>query len=95
MCRRLGLARALLHEPHLLLLDEPTRSLDPTATAQFHEVLRTIQRDRGVTTVMSTHDLEEAATCCDEVSGLRAGLVSGHVSPASESHPHRALRTLV
>jgi ABC-2 type transport system ATP-binding protein len=95
MCRRLGLARALLHEPHLLLLDEPTRSLDPTATAHFHEVLREIQRDRGVTTVMSTHDLEEAATCCDEVSALRDGKISGQVSPASEGRPHRALAQLV
>ncbi|HEX3900484.1 MAG TPA: ABC transporter ATP-binding protein [Mycobacteriales bacterium] len=95
MCRRLGLARALLHEPHLLLLDEPTRSLDPTATADFHGVLRAIQRERGVTTVMSTHDLEEAASCCDEVSALREGQINGQVSPASEARPHRALAQLV
>lgn len=95
MCRRLGLGRALLHEPHLLLLDEPTRSLDPTATAEFHEVLRAIQRDRGVTTVMSTHDLEEAANCCDQVSALRDGRINGQISPASQTRPHRALNQLV
>ena len=90
MSRRLGLARALLHQPHVLLLDEPTRSLDPTATAHFHEVLRSIQRERGVTTIMSTHDLEEAATCCDEVTAFHQGRVTGHISPASEASPHRA-----
>ncbi len=95
MSRRLGLARALLHEPPLLLLDEPTRSLDPTATTHFHDVLRSIQRERGVTTVMTTHDLDEAANCCDEVTALHEGRVTGHVSPGAEASPHRALSELV
>ena len=95
MARRLGLARALLHQPPVLLLDEPTRSLDPSATAHFHDVLRSIQRDRGVTTVLTTHDLAEAAECCDEVTALSAGRVAGRVTPATEASPRQAVSELL
>jgi ABC-2 type transport system ATP-binding protein len=95
MARRLGLARALLHRPAVLLLDEPTRSLDPAATRHLHQVLGQIREDRGVTTIMTTHDLEEAAAVCDQVSGLRLGQISGHVTPSAESRPHAALERLL
>jgi len=95
MARRLGLARALLHDPPLLLLDEPTRSLDPAATTHFHEVLRRIQRDHGVTTLLTTHDLTEAAESCDDVSALDAGRITGHVRPGDESDPVQAIRALL
>lgn len=95
MARRLGLARALLHRPPVLLLDEPTRSLDPTATDHFHQVLRRIQAEHRVTTVLTTHDLREAAACCDQVSALQAGRITGHVAPAEEASPHQAVARLV
>jgi ABC-2 type transport system ATP-binding protein len=95
MARRLGLARALLHRPPVLLLDEPTRSLDPNATSHFHQVLRQIQVERGVTTLMTTHDLDEAASLCDEVRALRDGMITGRVTPAEEARPHQALVRLL
>ena len=95
MARRLGLARALLHRPPVLLLDEPTRSLDPIAKDHFHEVLRRIQTEHGVTTILTTHDLREAAECCDEVSALLAGRITGHVAPGEEASPHQAVARLV
>ena len=72
MARRLGLARALLHAPPVLLLDEPTRSLDPAARHEFHRVVSRL-RAEGVTTVLVTHDAQEATSLCDRVSVLAAG----------------------
>ena len=95
MSRRLGLARALLHQPSVLLLDEPTRSLDPAATEHFHDVLRQIRRQRGVTTLMTTHDLDEAAECCDVVWCLQNGRITGRVHPAAEDRPRQTLARLV
>jgi ABC-2 type transport system ATP-binding protein len=58
--RRLDLAKGLLHEPRLLLLDEPSTGLDPLARADLWEYLEQIRRDDGVTVVLTSHLLEEA-----------------------------------
>jgi len=84
MSRRLGLARAILHEPPVLLLDEPTRSLDPTARAEFQGVLSNLRREKGVTTLLTTHDLGEAAVLCDAVSVLLHGRFVEHLGPSDE-----------
>jgi ABC-2 type transport system ATP-binding protein len=94
MSRRLGLARAILHEPPVLLLDEPTRSLDPTARSEFQDVLRTLRRDKGVTTLLTTHDLGEAAAVCDRVSVLLRGQFVDHLASADEHLLAEALRRL-
>ena len=85
MARRLGLARALLHEPPVLILDEPTRSLDPESRDRFHQVLRDLQSHRGTTVLLATHDLAEAADLCDRVTILRSGTVVGGLSPIDEA----------
>jgi len=66
MKQRLSLARALLHEPTLLFLDEPTAGLDPLATAQLHQLIRDL-RGAGKGIVLSTHTLEEAEAQADEI----------------------------
>ena len=73
---RLGLARALLHEPAVLLLDEPTRSLDPLAAAEFRRFLKNdlIPR-RGTTLVFASHTLAEVEQLADRVAVLDAGLL--------------------
>ena len=91
MLRRLGLARAILHTPSVLLLDEPTRSLDPLARASFHGVVGDM-RDTGTTTVIATHDLAEAATLCDSVSIFFNGRVVARLDDATERKLAQALR---
>ncbi|CAN5670710.1 hypothetical protein BH20ACT2_BH20ACT2_05290 [soil metagenome] len=94
MARRLGLARAVLHEPPVLLLDEPTRSLDPVARDRFHEVLRDLREHHGTTVVLASHDLDEAAVLCDRVSLLHAGAVVDDLVPDDRSALRRALGRL-
>jgi ABC-2 type transport system ATP-binding protein len=72
MYQRLSIARALLKKPSVLLLDEPTRSLDPAATEAFWEFARRLG-DHGVTTVIATHSFEEAAAVGDFVAVLQNG----------------------
>lgn len=82
MVHRLGLARALLHEPAVLLLDEPTRSLDPLAAAEFRRFLKeTLVRKRGTTLLFSSHMLSEVEELADRVALLDAGRLVACDSP--------------
>jgi ABC-2 type transport system ATP-binding protein len=95
MYQRLGIARALLKQPRLLLLDEPTRSLDPESTAEFWTTLRGIVSGSGATVVLATHNLEEAAATADEVAILRHGRLVATEAVAgrrSAEQLHRLLR---
>ncbi|HUG07133.1 MAG TPA: ABC transporter ATP-binding protein [Candidatus Limnocylindria bacterium] len=74
--RRVIVAAALLSEPEVLLLDEPTVGLDPLAAREVHEYLRAAMKGR--TTLLCTHNLAEAEALCDDVVILRAGQVLLH-----------------
>ncbi|NRQ31185.1 ABC transporter ATP-binding protein [Nonomuraea sp. NN258] len=71
MRRRLGLAQALLGEPDLILLDEPTAGLDPEQRLRFRELISQIAEERAV--VLSTHQTEDVAALCGRVVVLKAG----------------------
>jgi ABC-2 type transport system ATP-binding protein len=74
MRQRLLLARALLARPRMLLLDEPTRSLDPLAARDFREFLRQdIGAGHGCTVLLATHDADEVRDLCDRVGVLHRG----------------------
>ena len=75
MKQRLAIARALLHHPQLLFLDEPSRSLDPTATRRLHDLLRRLRHERGITIFLVTHDLAEAEALCGRVALMHRGRV--------------------
>jgi ABC-2 type transport system ATP-binding protein len=80
MLQRLLIARALLTRPRLLLLDEPTRSLDPISAREFRAFLRDeLARERGCAVILATHNAEEAFDLCDRVAVLDRGrlLASG------------------
>jgi ABC-type multidrug transport system ATPase subunit len=71
--QRLALARALLHHPDLLVLDEPANDLDPAGIVEIRELLRRLAADRGVSVFMSSHILGEVAHLADRVGIVHAG----------------------
>lgn len=73
--RRVALARALVRQPELLLLDEPFTGLDTPVRDELRRVLRDVQRDTALTTVLVTHDPDEAALLSDEILILAEGRV--------------------
>ena len=73
--QRLALARALLTEPEVLFLDEPTQGLDPAATREVRQLVEGL-RDRGATVILTTHRLEEAERLCDRVAIINTRLKS-------------------
>jgi ABC-2 type transport system ATP-binding protein len=73
--RRVVLAGAMLGEPDLLLLDEPTVGLDPVAQHEVHAFLREAMQREGRTTLLCTHNLAEAEALCEDVVILRTGRV--------------------
>jgi ABC-2 type transport system ATP-binding protein len=72
MLQRLGLAQTLLHEPKLLILDEPTDGLDPQARAEMRQIIRRL-KDDGVTIFLNSHLLQEVEMICQRVAILDRG----------------------
>jgi ABC-2 type transport system ATP-binding protein len=75
MKQRLALARALVHEPKVLFLDEPTAGLDPEAAGEVRQLIRTL-REEGRTIFLSTHNLNEAEMICNRIAVLHSRLLA-------------------
>jgi ABC-2 type transport system ATP-binding protein len=73
MKQRLALARALIHDPDVLFLDEPTAALDPEAARQVSQYIEQLSHQRGRTVFLCTHNLAEAERLCDRVAVLNRG----------------------
>jgi ABC-2 type transport system ATP-binding protein len=71
--QRLGLARALLHEPELLILDEPANGLDPAGVVEIRELLASLAREKGVTVFMSSHILTEVDRLATRIGIIHKG----------------------
>jgi ABC-2 type transport system ATP-binding protein len=71
--QRLGLARALLHEPELLILDEPANGLDPAGVVEIRELVASLAREKGVTVFMSSHILTEVDRLATRIGIIHKG----------------------
>lgn len=80
MRQRLVIARAILHEPKILFLDEPTTGLDSATANEIHELIKE-QQKKGTVIFMTTHNMEEAAKLCDHVALLHEGHIVEYGEP--------------
>ncbi|WP_316572916.1 ABC transporter ATP-binding protein [Neobacillus sp. YIM B06451] len=84
MRQRLGVAQALLHNPSLLILDEPTNGLDPQGIREFREYLRSIAKE-GISVLVSSHLLSEMQLMCDRFAIIEQGKLI-HISSINQLH---------
>ena len=75
MKQRLGLAAALIGDPKLLILDEPTNGLDPSGIIDFRDVVKKASRERGMAVFISSHILSEVQNLCDRVAFINNGVI--------------------
>ena len=94
--QRVGVARALANEPKVLLMDEPFGALDPLTRAEMQTMLRELLRRTGVTTLIVTHDLDEALYLADRVVLLEDGAVVADLASAEvRESSNEAMRAYV
>ncbi len=86
MKQRLALARAFLHQPDLLFLDEPTAGLDPVATQEVHDMILHVSREEGRTVFLCTHNLVEAQRLCHRVAVMEQGQMVAVGTPRELAH---------
>ncbi len=79
--RRLNLACALMHNPELIILDEPTTGLDPTTRIKMWDVVTSAVKDNNATLILTTHYMEEAEALCGRIAFINAGQVVAEGSP--------------
>jgi ABC-2 type transport system ATP-binding protein len=73
--QRLALAKALLNDPELLFLDEPTLGLDPDISVRMRRHVADLRRERGMTIILTTHYMREAEELCDEIAFIKDGQI--------------------
>jgi len=93
MAQRLGFAQAMLHDPDLLILDEPTASLDPVGRREFRDIILELKR-RNKTIFISSHILSELESVCDRVAILQNGLLK-RVGTLQELSAARGVRLVI
>jgi ABC-2 type transport system ATP-binding protein len=79
--QKLSLSKALLNEPRLLLLDEPSVGLDPDVARRIRESIRQLHRQKGTTILMTTHNMREAETLCEQVAFIKDGMIKACGKP--------------
>ena len=92
MRQRLGLAQALLHDPKVLILDEPTNGLDPAGIREIRDHLRMLAREKDMAVIVSSHLLSEMEMMCDRIGIIQNGklvdvqLVDDFVNDAEKTY---------
>jgi len=75
MKQRLSLAKSMLNDPEILFLDEPTAGLDPSVSVRIREMVRSIQKEKGMTVLLTTHNMKEAEYLCGRIAFLKEGRI--------------------
>ncbi len=75
MKQRIGLAQALIHQPDLLILDEPTNGLDPQGIHEFREIIQSLAKEAGISVLISSHLISEIQLMCDRVCIINHGII--------------------
>jgi phospholipid/cholesterol/gamma-HCH transport system ATP-binding protein len=88
MQKRVALARALVHRPRILMLDEPTTGLDPARTGAIHRLIRDTQKRYGLTGVMVSHDVPAVFEFCDRVAFIHKGKIKLYGTPQEVTSAH-------
>ncbi len=86
MRRKLGLARALIHEPDVLLFDEPTAGLDPEMQKMIRDLILRLSQKEGITVFLNSHNLDEVQRLCSRVAILHKGRIRANDSVANLRH---------
>jgi ABC-2 type transport system ATP-binding protein len=81
MRQRLGIARALVNDPQVVFLDEPTLGLDPDVAARVRAHIARLRREQGITIVLTTHYMREADELCDEIAFIKGGQILARGTP--------------
>jgi ABC-2 type transport system ATP-binding protein len=76
------MAKAMLNEPKLLLLDEPTASLDPDIADRTRQIFKKLQKEHGISILYTSHNMEEVEEICDRVVFIQRGKVKDDGTPA-------------
>lgn len=95
MRQKLAVARALLHKPRVLLLDEPFAGLDPVAAVDLRSRIVALARQAGVTVVITTHDLGHVEKACSHVAVIQAGRIIASGTPDALAAPAKHLEVEV
>jgi ABC-2 type transport system ATP-binding protein len=93
--QRLGLAMALVHRPDVLVLDEPSNSLDPLGVVRVRELLRMSTSEDGVSVLVSSQHLDEVARMADRIVLLHHGQIIGGLDPHGADVEHQFFRRLL
>lgn len=75
--QKLSLAKSLINDPEILLLDEPTLGLDPHIAAKTRVFIKKIQKEKGITVLLTTHYMQEAEELCDRLAFIKDGRIIG------------------
>jgi len=97
MRQRLGLAQALVGNPELVILDEPTANLDPIGRSEMLRKIRELRTDKGVSFLISSHILPELQSVCDHIGIIDDGVIleQGEVREVVEKHAGRVFKIVV
>jgi len=93
--QKLSLAKSLVNDPALLLLDEPTVGLDPDVAHRIREAIQRLHREKGTTILMTTHNMKEAETLCDRIAFIKDGTIKALGKPKELKNELRLGDTIV